>query len=516
MPGGNGLNARLTGVRGTPASLLYQAPRHAFLGRAIDWLLPTTLLVTGLSLRLVGELTPIVLGCIMFAAVLLRPAGAGLLAASNLALAALVAHVSVHDAAALAVFPVAIGFIVERWRGRALAAAPSTPQSLALESFHRSRDGVVLLDADAHVVDANEAFCAMVGYDHGTIRGASVMLWQSEHSLEQIREMIRSGEIEQRMVRLETVHQRKDGSRYPVEVSARLVDLEGRRFVIGFVRDISDRREGDHSRAQQAAVMAGIIETQTQDLAHARAEVASVERAKDCFLANVSHQIRTPLHAIKAFSSLGLRLPDEQPERMRGYMDRIRASAEEMNAFVDDLVILSSLSPHTADCCVERLDIGLLLQQACMDMHERLIQQSLSLETDIQVKGRLSADPHLLSRLVMAMLSHACARGPRGSTITLVARFQGGQGEMAALPGFMIEVTDAGAPLSEAVARGAFDAYFKEELMDTQAASTSLLLAICRQIVHLHQGVIRFDHPAQGVSLQVWLPLAHHQDGVSP
>lgn len=507
------MNARSSEVGATPAEPLTHARRSAVLGAAINWLLPATLLVTGMSLRLAGELTPVVLGCVMLAAVMLRPLGAGLLATFNLALAALVGPVSLDDAAALVVFPMAIGFLSERWHTRVLAKQSSVPHALGIEAFRKSRDGIVILDADATVVDANEAFCAMVGHDRDALDGASVMLWQSERSLAQMRELIRSGQIEQHMTRFESVHQRKDGSRYPVELNARVIDLDGERFVIGFVRDISDRRAGDQVRAQEAAIMAGLLETQTRDLVRARAVVASVARAKDCFLANVSHQIRTPLHAIKAFSSLGLRLPNEQPERMRSYMERIHTSAEEMNTFVDDLVILSSLNPEAAAHCFERLDIGLLLQQACMDMHERFTSQSLTLETGILLKGRLRADAQLMSRLVSAMLSHACARAPEGSRVELSARFQAGPDEHGVQPGCLIEVTDTGARLPACQAARAFDAYFEDELMDSQAASTGLLLAICRQIAHLHGGVMSLAHDDGRMALRAWLPISQARDG---
>lgn len=514
--GGSGLNARLTDVRAKPGHTLNRGWRHDRFGEAIDWLLPATLLVTGMSLRLVGELTPVVLGCVMLAAMQLRPLGAGVLAACNLALAALVVSVSPDDAAMLAAFPVAVGFLAGRRRPGARQVTIPRQAALAIESYRRSRDGIVLLDADAMVIDANPAFCRMVGHDRDALDGASVMLWQSERSLAQLREMIRSGEIEQQMMRLESVHQRKDGTRYPVEISARVVDLDGERHVIGFVRDISDRRASEHARTRESAIMAGLIETQTRDLLSARAEVASVARAKDCFLANVSHQIRTPLHAVKAFSSLGVRLPDEQPDRMRAYMERIRTSAEEMNAFVDDLVILSSLNPEAAAGCFERLDIGLLLQQACMDMHERITQQQLMLETDIQIKGRLKADAQLMARLASAMLSHACVRAPGGSSIGLAARFQAGVGAHAGQPGCLIEVTDAGVRLPEALCARAFDTYFEDELMDAHAASSGLLLAICRQITRLHGGDIMIENIAGGVALCAWLPVADEEGYALP
>jgi len=495
-----------SGATAAPSIRFDRITRHAALGASIDWALPATLLVTGMSLRMAGTLTPVVLGCVMLAALGLRPLGAALLAVCNLALAALVVKVSLEDATVLAVFPAAMGFVAQRWRQPVVSPSAERKAALAIQSYESCPDGVVVLDAQARVIDANPAACAMLGYERAAMVGVCASGWATDAgdagSFAPLRPDGRSAPLR----RVETVCRRRDGSCFPAQLCLSQAARDGQAIL--YIRDISDRRAGEHARDQQAAIMAGLIESQTQDLVMARAELDAAARAKDCFLANVSHQIRTPLHAIKAFASLGSRLTDDQGAQMRSHLARIRTSAEELNAFMDDLLILSSLEPAAATAQFERLDIGLLLEQACMDAQERLGTRDLDLKTDIRIKGRLWSDAHLMARLGAAMIGFASARSPAGSTVALAARFHKGFDSLSEAPGCLIEVCDTGTGLQAGEAPERLDAYFQQELMDTHAANQALLLAICRQISRLHGGEIRLANVDGGVALSVWLPVA--------
>lgn len=119
----------------------------------------------------------------------------------------------------------------------------------ALEEHFRSltryvNDATFLYDADGRIIEANERACEMYGYateefhgmPGGTLRAPDVRAG-FRHGM---RAVLESGSAT-----LETTHQRKDGTTFPVEVSARRFEVEGREFFHSVIRDISERKAAE-------------------------------------------------------------------------------------------------------------------------------------------------------------------------------------------------------------------------------------------------------------------------------
>ncbi len=449
----------------------------------------------------------------MVCAALLPPAGALLVAAVNLLVMSVWGQIGVLEASLVLVLPVlvsAAGAARQRLLAEAASSTPGLPARVLAMAFEGANDGMVLVDGEASVVEVNGALCRMLGYTHDELLALNAADWQAPDSLERIQRALRDDGAAHSVSRYETTYRRKDGSRFPVEVSARVFDVDGARFVVDVVRDISDHLAGAQARELQDAALADLIDTQTRDLVRARDRAVAADRAKDCFLANVSHEMRTPLHAVQAFASLGLRLPPGEEPRMRSYLERIRSSAEDLSRFVDDLVILSSLHSGDMECEIGQTDFGALLARVGAETSAVRASKALQLDTDVQVRGSIHVDARLAARLVDAMISHACLRAPEGSVVRLSAHYQTGLcDDGAECPGFRLRVEDAGTPMTDEALASCFDAFFDQIQTDTAGASTGLLLAISRQIVRLHAGTIalRNSDPAPGVALDVWLPL---------
>jgi len=106
--------------------------------------------------------------------------------------------------------------------------------------FEGSRDGIHLLDERGNVMDANSAFCSMLGYTREEVLNLNVADWDLRWSpgelLEKIRELIDNPEI------FETQHKRKDGTIIDVEVSGVGVLIDGHKYLYASARDISERK----------------------------------------------------------------------------------------------------------------------------------------------------------------------------------------------------------------------------------------------------------------------------------
>jgi PAS domain S-box-containing protein len=175
---------------------------------------------------------------------------------------------------------------------------------------------------EARFVDVNRQACASLGYTRDELTGMGprdISPDVTPTMLEELRKRVDAGET----VTFDLRHRRKDGSVFPAEVRLRAITLEGRRYGLALTRDITDRKGAEDALRQ----------------AKDAAEAAS--RAKSDFLANVSHEVRTPLNAILGMTELALETP--VTEQQRKYLMVVQSSADALLLVIDDLLDFSKI-----------------------------------------------------------------------------------------------------------------------------------------------------------------------------
>ncbi|MCE1203246.1 MAG: PAS domain S-box protein [Holophagaceae bacterium] len=110
--------------------------------------------------------------------------------------------------------------------------------------MREASDIILLMDGEGRILEANDQAFDHYGYDRAELLGMDILELRvpeaRSEGLERYQRLIESGSV-----RFETLHQRRDGSRFPVEVSARALELDGEPRVMSFVRDISERRKNE-------------------------------------------------------------------------------------------------------------------------------------------------------------------------------------------------------------------------------------------------------------------------------
>jgi PAS domain S-box-containing protein len=118
--------------------------------------------------------------------------------------------------------------------------------------FCKATDGILLVDSQGNVVDANDALAQMHGYTVDELLQMNLSMLDTPETLLRAPERlarILAGES----IRFEVEHYHKDGHVMPLDVAAATIDMDGERYVLGFHRDISARRrtEQESKRSQQ-------------------------------------------------------------------------------------------------------------------------------------------------------------------------------------------------------------------------------------------------------------------------
>lgn len=130
--------------------------------------------------------------------------------------------------------------------------------------FEHERDGVVILNADGSVFEANPKSAAMLGYTADEMLGLHVSDWDAHHSPAEVRAIIQT--VGPAGAFLQTVHRRKDGSTYHAEVSISLAEWGDKTFIFLLQRDISKRKAVEAELEEYRQDLEVLVGQRTQEL----------------------------------------------------------------------------------------------------------------------------------------------------------------------------------------------------------------------------------------------------------
>ena len=225
-----------------------------------------------------------------------------------------------------------------------------------------------------------------------------------------------------------------------------------------------------------------------------------VNRLRQDFVANVSHELQTPLTVIKGFTETLLDDPDF--ERQPRFLELINEEANRMSRLVDDLLALSRLEHHSLPVRWQAVDVTLLVKGIVTKLTGRAAEQGLGLVN--QLPAHLPVvwgDPDLLSELLMNLIANAIQYTPEGGRVTLDSLVDPA-GEMVA-----IRVADTGIGIPQSDLSRIFERFYRVDRARSRASGgTGLGLAIVKHIIELHHGRIEVKSAVgQGSEFTVWL-----------
>jgi len=398
-------------------------------------------------------------------------------------------------------FPCEIQARVEQYKGhtiritalRDITLRRQTEKKFLSEAKRRailmanSGDGIAILNKDFRVIEANQRFAEMLGYDLDEVQTLHLWDFEEKFNKEEIRKNFRVTASLDGFK--ETLHRRKDGSVYHAEVRANGAMIEGEPLFIAITRDITERKEVE------------------EELLRTKKAAERASQYKSEFLANMSHEIRTPLNGIMGM--LRLMQSATLTEEVEDYVHNALQASERLSHLLGDILDLSQVEAGRM-----KIQPSTFLLREALETVEKIFSPSfqekgLSLLFDIapDIPKAFVGDCARLQQLLCNFISNALKFTRTGSVS--VGVWPVGQADSGKVR-ILFTVSDTGIGIADDKLPSLFDAFIQGETSYARSyQGAGLGLFISKQLLSLLGGNMAVSsREGAGTSVYFTIPFA--------
>ena len=265
------------------------------------------------------------------------------------------------------------------------------------------------------------------------------------------------------------------------------------------------------SSRERLEAMNESLDLKVGELSEANVGLYESNRLKSEFLANVSHELKTPLNSIIGFAELLGELaridPQADPKRLR-YLGNILTSGRRLLEMISELLEMAKIEAGRVELVIEPTSIADLVEGLEAIMRPQADARRVRIESRVSAElPPIETDPGKLQQILFNFLSNAVKFSPEGATVHLAAeRFT----RPDRTAGVRISVRDEGPGIPYDMQDRIFEKFRQVDASHTRThGGTGLGLAICRELaVRLGAVVSLVSEPGKGAAFSVELPLA--------
>jgi two-component system, OmpR family, sensor histidine kinase SenX3 len=236
-----------------------------------------------------------------------------------------------------------------------------------------------------------------------------------------------------------------------------------------------------------------------------QSEHARMEATRRDFVANVSHELKTPVGAMGVLGE-ALLASSEDPETVRHFAQKMVTESTRLANMVGELIDLSRLQGAEPLPELDAVEVDTVVSEALSRHKVAADNADIAVTTDSPTGYRVLGDQTLLVTALANLVSNAIAYSPNGSGVSISRRRRGDNIEIA--------VTDRGIGIARADQERVFERFFRVDKARSRATGgTGLGLAIVKHVAANHNGSIRlWSQPGTGSTFTLSIPAYPHGD----
>lgn len=244
-----------------------------------------------------------------------------------------------------------------------------------------------------------------------------------------------------------------------------------------------------------------LILKRTKDLIEAKQIAEDATKAKSEFLANISHELRTPMHQIIGFAKMGMdKALEASRDKLHSFYSEIFSSSQRMHILQNNLLDLSTLESKDVIFNFQAANLSALIEEVIQEFQKRSVDEDIAVEfTPYQSEISVRLDKDKIKQVIRNLMSNAFKFSPSGEIIKISMRELEGKVEL--------RISDSGDGIPESMLIQVFDKYGKSNDLTSTAGGAGLGLYLSSLIVNGHKGSIWAENnPEKGASIIVQLP----------
>ena len=350
--------------------------------------------------------------------------------------------------------------------------------------------GVLMEDENRRIILVNQEFCDLLGFD---MEPDKMVGFDCRQSVGRVKHLFSNPDrFEYRINKLLTEKK--------MQLNEEIEMKDGRCLERSFIPLINGLMYIGHLWIYRDIT----LKKQEREVLLAAKETAiSVLQDKNDFIANISHELRTPVSIISSMAQLmqETALTKNQKE----YLDVISATSSTMVSLVNDILEYEKIEAKKIDVRIELFDIKAVLQNIIRNFKYQAAQKDLllTLHVDNNVPKYISFDPLRMEQIVINLVNNAI-KFTRKGTVKVNCSFQEKQGRQE----IRLNVTDTGIGIPSSELPHLFDRFWRSEKSNRIYAGSGLGLPIVKSIVDVFDGKVEVQSEVGvGSSFTIVLPV---------
>ena len=367
--------------------------------------------------------------------------------------------------------------------------------------FESVSEAIIVVNENQLITSVNDSTSEVFGYPKEELVGQSLNLlipkkYHGNHG-KHVKSFIKKSDKRRMGVGLDLYGVRKDESQFPLEVGLNPFKIEGSKFVMAIVTDITERKN-------YTINLEKTVQKRTYQLTEALAKEKELSELKTKFLSLVSHEFKTPLSGILTSATLaGKYTETEQQAKRDKHLTTIQNKVKYLNNIINDFLSIERLESGKVNYRYSIFPLSKVVNEVIYDANMLLKNgQTINYPQDID-ELEIEFDEKILEIVLTNLVNNALKYSSENTTVNIEVRTDSNQ--------LFIQIDDEGIGIPSAEQKFIFNRYFRAEnaLLNQ---GTGIGLNIAKSHLENLGGSITFTSiEGEGSSFLVSLPISINQ-----